>query len=650
MKFLWPIKLNSYYVMKNLINTLLSCLLMHAGHCYAQEVSDTIFLQQLVVSASGHETLLSNSPEVIRVIDSRQIAMMKPSSLGELLNLTTGIQIETGTGGGLPFRNVVNMNGFPASKILVLIDGERLLTDHVHTGQNIEIIPVEHIERIEIIRGASSSQYGSDAMGGIVNIITKKCAVSSGGSYTLSGGSLNTLETGLSVQTPVNENIKISTYAGWTQSEGPEVLAPVTRIGLMHYRKMSVFSSLGFQMSEKTDADLNFAFVQTRMNWTDGFKYGQFSKISAGLSHRISDKLYAKLRLPWLRWESQRNNELNEVIRPAFTFFFIPGDRLMLNFGCDFSYNRFARNRVEEHTLNSFGVFLQGQALLKKKTWLMLSLRTDKPDGLSYVFSPKLSLLQKLNNDKLFLRASVARGFHAPTVQEMYELAFSHGGSALRYGNPDLKPEYSTTFSLISEYYGVNNIMFMLGGYYSAIDDMIVPVYQGPLSTDPAKDIWMRENIAQAKIYGFEITAKTHAERFISLETGYSWSDNLDVAAERQLPYKPGWNTYLKILIHKRFKNGHVFNMFSSLKHTAARSAWNWRPAPEAPPTSTEGLVTPLNDYQMLDAGITFSFRNKHDITLKASNILQQEIEYLEDAYTVYAGRMLLNMKIKIGF
>jgi len=636
--------------MNTLVKTLLFCLIMQAGLSYAQEVSDTILLQQVVVSASGHETLLSNSPEVIRVIDSRQIAMMKPSSLGELLNLTTGIHIETGTGGGLPFRNVVNMNGFPASKILVLVDGERLLTDHVHTGQNIEIIPVEHIERIEIIRGASSSQYGSDAMGGIVNIITKKCGVSSGGSYSLSGGSLNTVETGLSVQTPVNENIKISTYAGWIQSEGPEIIAPASRIGLMHYRKMSVFSSVGFHVTDLTDAELDFAFVQTRMNWTDGFKYGQFSKISAGLSHRFSGKLHAKLRLPWLRWESQRNNELNEVIRPALTLFYIPNNKYMFHFGGDFTNNRFARSRVEEHALNSFGVFLQGQALLKKKTWLMLSLRADKPDNLSLVFSPKLSLLQKFNNDQIFLRTSVARGFHAPTVQELYELAFSHGGSALRYGNPDLKPEYSTTLSFISEYYGLKSVMFMIGGYYSTIDDMIVPVYHGPLSTDPSKDVWKRENIAQAKIYGFEITAKTHADRLISLETGLSWSDNLDVSSERQLPYKPGWNTYLKVIIFKKFRNGHTFNMFSSVKHTAARSAWNWRPAPEAPSTSTEGLVTPLNDYQMLNAGITFSFRNKHDITLKASNILQQEIEYLEDAYTVYAGKMLLNMKIKIGF
>ena len=57
---------------------------------------------------------------------------------------------------------------------LVMINGVPLLTDHMHTGQNIEMIPPESIERIEIMRGAASAQYGADAIGGIVNIITHK--------------------------------------------------------------------------------------------------------------------------------------------------------------------------------------------------------------------------------------------------------------------------------------------------------------------------------------------------------------------------------------------------------------------------------------------------------------------------------------------
>jgi outer membrane receptor for ferrienterochelin and colicins len=616
----------------------------------SQEITDTVFLKQLVVSSTGTETILSNSPEVIRVITSEQIELMKPSNLAELLNLVTGVNVETGTGGGLPFRNVVNMNGFPAAKILVLVDGSRLLTDHVHTGQNIEIVPVEHVERIEIIRGASSSQFGSDAMGGIVNIITKKAGLKPSATYSFSGGSLNTAETGISLQSIVSDKVKTSFYAGWLQSEGPEILAPVTRIGLMRYKKLSLINCSQFFLSEMTNIGLDFMYIQTSMDWTDGFKHGQFSKFSPSFHHRFTKKIHTKLQLPWLRWESQRNNELNEVIHPSLSFYYVSGDRFMIHFGGDVLYSRFTRSKVEEHVLISEGLYVQGQLNLRENHILMASVRADNPQNLNMVVSPKFSSLHKLLKKKIFFRTSVARGFHAPTVQELYESAFSHGGSALRYGNPDLKPEYSTTFSLISELYPGNNLMIMLGGYYSTIDDMIVPVYQGTLESDPTKDVWMRENIAQAEIFGFEITTNAELLEDLNLDLGYSWSGNLNSESLQQLPYKPGWNTYVKVTWSKEISETFIVSLYTSLKHTAARSAWNWKPAPDAPPTSSEGLITPLNDFQMLDAAITVEFGDTYSLTVKASNLLEQEIEYLEDAYTVYAGKMLFNVKLKLMF
>lgn len=92
--------------------------------------------------------------------------MLASQSTRELLSHFTGINVESGTG-----------SGFPASYNLILVDGICLLSDHIRAGQNIELIPVENIGRIELLKGIDSAQYGSDAMGGgVINIITKKCA------------------------------------------------------------------------------------------------------------------------------------------------------------------------------------------------------------------------------------------------------------------------------------------------------------------------------------------------------------------------------------------------------------------------------------------------------------------------------------------
>jgi outer membrane receptor for ferrienterochelin and colicins len=109
------------------------------------------------------------------MIGSDEIRALNANSKTEILNGINGLSIESGTGNCMPKRGIVSMNGFPANYSQVMIDGVRLLTDHIHSGQNIEVLPPGNIERIEIIKGAASAQYGSDAMGGILNIITKKC-------------------------------------------------------------------------------------------------------------------------------------------------------------------------------------------------------------------------------------------------------------------------------------------------------------------------------------------------------------------------------------------------------------------------------------------------------------------------------------------
>ncbi|MFW6275891.1 MAG: TonB-dependent receptor plug domain-containing protein [bacterium] len=170
-------------------------------------------LDEVIITASRNSKLLKKSPEVVQVIDSKDVEQLNVRSTGEILEYLTGVNIETGTGSGSPKRSIVSLDGFPAKHTLVMVDGVIMLTEHIHSGQNIDIVPPENIERIEVIKGAASAQYGSDAMGGVVNIITKKASNEPSSSISFSGGSYETYDGAISVRTPVNEQVSISSFS-----------------------------------------------------------------------------------------------------------------------------------------------------------------------------------------------------------------------------------------------------------------------------------------------------------------------------------------------------------------------------------------------------------------------------------------------------
>ncbi len=146
-------------------------------------------LDAVVVSATGYEQKITEAPASISVISSEELAQKRYSNLAQALEEVEGIDIRQGTGktGGLN----ISIRGMPSEYTLILIDGRRqnaagnVTPNGFNETSTSFIPPMSAIERIEVIRGPMSTLYGSDAMGGVVNIITKKVASEWGGSITL---------------------------------------------------------------------------------------------------------------------------------------------------------------------------------------------------------------------------------------------------------------------------------------------------------------------------------------------------------------------------------------------------------------------------------------------------------------------------------
>ena len=168
--------------------TALSCALIGCSlTAFAQ--NSPVTLNDTVVSASGFEQKITEAPASISVISQQDLQQKRYSNLAQALDDVEGIDIRQGTGktGGLN----ISIRGMPSDYTLILIDGRRQNTAGNVTPNGFNetstsfMPPMSAIERIEVIRGPMSTLYGSDAMGGVVNIITKKVAKEWGGSVSL---------------------------------------------------------------------------------------------------------------------------------------------------------------------------------------------------------------------------------------------------------------------------------------------------------------------------------------------------------------------------------------------------------------------------------------------------------------------------------
>lgn len=595
-------------------------------------------LGEMVVTSSRREMILRESPDIVQVINRNEIDELNPGSVGEIIEYATGVSVETGTGSGLPKRSIVSLNGLPANYTLVLVDGKKLLSEHIHSGQNLESIHPAHIERIEVIRGAASAQYGSDALGGIVNIITRKCGDETDGQMGGSVGSYNTHQGHMSLLVPAGERVRITHFMNYEKSEGVDLKAPTHRLDNMGYSKFLLHERVDITVREATSVFASVNWVDNTMEWLDDTADSYLVAPVVGVNHFFSDSVDVHADFAYSKWHAETGGEDNILMEPEVyaRWKINPGHSLLS--GVNYRWNQFTRTAVDTRHQYSFGVFAQHEWLINEMFVLMTSLRVDKTEDVDAAVSPKASLLVN-PRPWIRIRASISRGFHAPTVQELYEEGYGHRGRAYRFGNPDLDPEYSTAYTLGFEVKPIQRVKVMLYGFYNDVDDMIIPVYRGVWDQDPTIDVWERENIKNAEVYGFEIKSEIRLHQYVRLEAGYTYTDNEDKDTGRQLPYSPGKTLSARLAGWYPVTGLVDVSGFIGVKSAFDREAWSWKPATGAATNDPNGLITELEDFTKLDMGTSVKVARAYEIFAKVQNLLGEDIENLDDLHTVIDGK-----------
>ena len=551
------------------------CLLVCGIDANAQtDVWRTDSLQEVVVTGTGTQHLLKDAPVQTEVISHRQLQQYAGRSIEDILSgLTASFDFSEND-----MSSRLQMNGLGNSYVLILIDGRRLHGDN--GGENdLSLIDPHNIERIEIVKGASSALYGSDAIAGVINIITKKHReqglmlenTSRFGSYgdfrQHNGIALNYGK--LSSYT----NFQLQHSDGWqnTSEEAPSQteyhITDSRNKTVNRHTNWQVAEHLTYQLTRKIELYADGTIYWKRINRPCGHHPGvdvktwdlQYdnSSVSAGGQWKLNDTDIITLDADWKRhaynYVYTDTTLTDGYVNGRFTNFFpyFPGDKELqsdqqltnvslkgvftlpyeqkLSTGLDYRYDWLkAPMRVAggKATDNTEALYLQDELALLNPLYLTAGLRLTRNEGFGFRLTPKISAMLKLGD--LRLRATWSQGYKTPTPKELhYQYIKNMNGVYLYLGNTDLKAQYSNYLGMSLEY-TIGRLTMTVAPYYNQVNDMItlvtIPTKEAPgdliTKYDPIR-VRQYQNMEDAKTYGVDVTVRYQTKNFT---TGGSYS------------------------------------------------------------------------------------------------------------------------------
>ncbi len=471
----------------------------------AQTMPEVQQLREVVVTASGFEQDLKQAPASISVINRQQLEERRVTSIADALTDVEGVDVRGGTGktGGLN----ISIRGLPSDYTLILIDGRRqnVAGDITPNGfgetSTSFLPPISAIERIEVIRGPMSTLYGSDAMGGVVNIITRAVAREWGGSVTFERGIpqdsefSDTTSTNFYLNGPIKDDKLGLALRGSYLTRGEADLRASNVDGLEVSRRgpspvESDIYSVGGKLTLKANAEHDFWLDLDRSrqwynndesqlgtldvpgNYAGYADYLRFNRDQAAIGHvgrfsigRLESSLMYNVTetmgrtIPNLASNSPLRSRLTpgdgrklETTNIVFDSKLITpiGESHVLTSGVQFWDAEMQDGLVpEKYRQKTYSLFAEDEWMLREDLTATLGMRYDRHDAFGGHVSPRAYLVWNAT-DNWTVKGGVSRGYKTPRLNQLHGglNGVTAQGRTLTIGNPDLKPETSTSTEL----------------------------------------------------------------------------------------------------------------------------------------------------------------------------------------------------------
>lgn len=444
------------------------------------EKEETVSLQEVIVTATRAPKNLKNVPITVQVITADDIRKSQATSFQTFLE-TEMAGINFTYEGGMPN---INMLGFSGKYVLFLIDGERMAGE---TFDNIDYdrIDLENIERIEIIKGAASSLYGSNALGGVLNIITKKAQKPLEGSLSYQYNTSKNHKSNLSVGTKQKwGNLKMNAFYNFrepywlndreplrTYNNGTITEAPKGSLNVAGFTNYGLTPKLFFQLTPKTDLSItpNYYFSERNSGTLDAdrvrdryYNYTLQAKTNIALNEQqqlsISGAFDRYEKFNYFRWLNQREkNYHNQLLRAGMQYNLslwgkhqmVAGAEVLQDELLSFRFNH--TGTQAEKSSQTYTVFAQQDWVVAPDLTLVTGLRMDYHSLFKTHFTYRVSAMYQVAH--FTFRGGYATGFRSPTLKELFTNWFHPWGGGFQImGNPNLKPESSDNINFSVDY------------------------------------------------------------------------------------------------------------------------------------------------------------------------------------------------------
>lgn len=504
-------------------------------------------LGEIVVTATGTPHHLKNAPIATEVIKSKQIETVHANDLqSALTKLNPSFSFQPSIMG-----QYLNVNGLSNNFVLILVDGKRVSGD-ISGNTDLNRINTTNIDHIEIVKGASSSLYGSDAMGAVINIITKKpknkLDINSYTKFSKYGELVNSN----------NINIKLGRVTSTTSFTHKEQDAyqlneldtkgkKTDKMVVYDSKDNTISQNLSWALTDRLELNANGSFYKRELDYYESSKYDfEYEDLNYGLGAKylLNKTNYITLNAYSDRFEYSKvyqgvssdslvltQRQFNNTVSASSFFKLSQNNRLIA--GAEFRKNELKSGSLPKDGGDNYGVKTDEERsvwvqdewnVLKDLTFVFGGRYTDH-DAFGGKFTPKAAVMYKFNDFRA--RFNYANGYKTPTLKELHY--YYKKRSVLSIGNSDLNPQSSNYFGLTFEY-SKSFFSASITGYQNYLKDMIYKKnISDQLTTDEKaakiKKKYVYSNVGKATTKGFDINLSAKLGMGFNLLAAYSYVD-----------------------------------------------------------------------------------------------------------------------------
>ena len=541
---------------------------------YSQSNIDTISntkLEEVVVTATKTLRQLSTLPMPAKLITKDEIAKSSSTKLSDILDDQPGIFIVPDFGGG----NGIQIQGLDSQYTLLLIDGSPIIGRQSGT-LDLDRISIGNIEQIEIIKGSSSSLYGTDALGGVVNLITSKTkdSISAEASYKISTFNTNDISVNLGKISQNGDNLNF--YFNSFNSNGYDLNDDSILNTVEPYKSYTGFLRYNFKKNKWSYFSSVRIYNENQDFRLDENSYGKNIINELGINSSIN---YIKNKNYKLIFENYYTNYKNDeefrlnqnsieesffnqsLFKSELRSIYTINKKNTLTFGLGFYSELLKRNNFyrEEVSQNSFNYFVQYEGFIFENTNYVFGARYDQYDEYESEFSPRFAIRTQIN-DNISSKISIGKGFKTPDYRQLY-FNFSNsisGYSVIGFNaakeiisnlqslgqisnliisqdefEGKLKPETSISFNLGFNIKTNKSTVFDINFFRNQISNLID--YKIIASKVNGQSIFSYYNLNKVYTQGIEFNSTSTVFNDIEISLGYQFLEAKDNDSKNQI-------------------------------------------------------------------------------------------------------------------